>query len=210
MSVANRILDEVFASVDGEFDGSVPFRNSMINFGVVLFTLRKGFIAEFEANLEEWPGASPEPKTMSEFWALHPDAYAYCRKDPMEPRDALWQMIRFVSDHVGEKTAVFAGYPAPVDFAWMYCYLGACGLPDIYRWQAFDLKSYAMRHLLMPFRDTVKKQMPEHWFEWAKTRNWGLPHTGLSDARLQASIMIAAMCEAHAIPNPLLTEANAA
>ena len=47
----DKILDEVFFSVDGEFDGTHPPKHSMLAVGAVAFTLRDGIIDEWTRNI---------------------------------------------------------------------------------------------------------------------------------------------------------------
>lgn len=192
-----RIAKEVFFSVDCEFDGPCPPMNSMLSFGAVAFSLNKGFIGEYSANLELLEGAKPDPDT-EKFWAEFPEQYAATRTDLIDPRNGMWQFVRFISDIVGEGVPVLATYPT-VDLVPIYWYFHRFLGFNPFKWSSFDFKTYAMAMLKLPFKDTLKTYMPPRWFPLVEGTN----HLAIDDARAQATLMINAMCEHLALPNPL-------
>jgi hypothetical protein len=67
--------EPIFIVTDGEFDGPIPGRNSMLSFASVAVTPAGEQLGEFEATLETLEGSQPEPETMA-FWETAPAAYA--------------------------------------------------------------------------------------------------------------------------------------
>ena len=197
----NKVLDEVYFSVDGEFDGPHPPRHSLLSFGAVAFTLRKGILGEFEVNLETLPGATMHPRTKTEFWDRFPDMYEATRQDTKSPPEAMEMFRDFYKEHAKDRSGVLIEYPGPSDFFWIYWYfmefLGEC--PFGHSGQ-LGMKSYAAAALKQPLRHSTKRNMPKRWFASK------LPHTHLAidDAREQAHLAIRMMCEHLEVPLPRL------
>lgn len=186
----DKLLDEVFVSGDVETNGPIPGPHSMWSVGLVAFTLRNGIFHEWEANLLDLPGSADHPKTMEEFWAKEPVAFAACRKDPQLPAEAMQSMKGWCEKISPNKLPVFAAYPAGFDFTFIYWYsvyfLGECP----FGFQAFDMKTYMAASRRVPFRHATKRHMPKRWFEGNKH-----PHIALDDAREQAVLCLAMMRE---------------
>lgn len=174
---------EVYVSTDIETDGPLPSQNSMLSFGSAAFTLQKGLIGTFSANLKEMVGCFPDPRTKAEFWDKNPEAWAACRTDPRDPREAMTAYVAWVRGLPG--TPVFVGYPATFDFLFMYFYMGTYGLESPFSFAALDIKSYAMAVLKKSFRDTTKKSMPKSWFSKAKHT-----HVAIDDAVEQGELFM--------------------
>lgn len=197
-----RILNEVYFSVDCEMDGPLPGVNSLLSLGCVAFTLADGFIGEFTVNLDRLPDGVQDPETM-EFWARYPAEYALTRIDTQAPRDAMYQFALFTAQTARHRSPIFAAYPAPIDFAFAYWnlvrFLGADFNP--FKWVAWDFKSYAMAVLKQPFNDTTSSSMPAHWSKYVDPND--RIHIALPDARRQACQFIACMTEHLGVPNPM-------
>lgn len=172
--------DEIYVSTDVEADGPIPGPHSMLSFGSAAF-LRDGTLhATFSANLVELPGATADPDTKA-FWDRNPEAWAACRKDPIAPEIAVRQYVDWLSRLPGKP--VFVGYPASYDFLFVYWYLIKFAGKSPFSFSALDIKSYAMAVLKLPYRASVKRNMPARWFPEA-------PHThvALDDAIEQGAL----------------------
>jgi hypothetical protein len=75
------------------------------------------------------------------------------------------------------------GYPASYDFMFVYWYLIRFTGKSPFSHSALDIKSYAMAVLKLPYRESVKRNMPARWFPEA-------PHThvALDDAIEQGAL----------------------
>lgn len=155
-------MAEVYVSTDVESDGPIPGPNSMLSIGSAAFTLDGGLIGTFSANLLELPGSAPDPVTKAEFWDKNPEAWAACRKDPRDPREAMADYVAWVEALPGRP--VFVGYPATYDFMFVYWYIIRHGLRSPFSFSALDIKSYSMAVLKLPFRESTKRNFPRRWF----------------------------------------------
>lgn len=162
MSVLEHLHSEVYVSVDIETDGPLPFRNSMLSFGAAAFLPGKGLVSTFSANLVEFPGAKCDPKTMEEFWQKNPAAWTECRTNVRDPAVVMPEFVKWVEGLPGKP--VFVGYPATFDFLFMYPYMLVFAGRSPFSFSALDIKTYAMRALGKPFRQSTKKNMPKSWF----------------------------------------------
>ena len=172
--------NEVYVSTDIESDGPIPGPNSMLSFGSAAFLPDGRRHSTFSVNLVELPGASPDPDTKA-FWDKNPEAWAACRKEPVDPAIAMSQYVEWLNGLPGRP--VFVGYPAGYDFLFIYWYLIRFAGKSPFSFSALDIKSYAMAMLKLPYRDSVKRNMPSRWFSKA-------PHThvALDDAIEQGEL----------------------
>lgn len=188
----DRILDEVFFSVDGEFDGPFPPKHSMLAIGAVAFTLRRGVFDEFSANIKPLPGATMHPRVKEEFWDQQPEAYAATLVDQIEPLEAMLRFNEFYHRHAKAREGVFLEYPGAIDYFWCHWYfMNFLGEDPFGHSGQFGVKTYVSAALKRPLRHSTKKNMPKRWFASK------LPHTHIAveDAHQQAHIAIRMMCE---------------
>lgn len=172
---------EVYVSTDVEADGPIPGRHSMLSFGSFAFTVdvKTGEIKElgrFERNLHQLAEAKPDERTMSEFWAKEPEAWAACRQNLVTPEEAMKDYVAWLKALPSKP--VFVGYPAGFDWTFVYWYLIAFAGESPFGFQALDAKSYASAILKRNFRKTVKSSMPDSWFKDAKEHT----HVAIDDA----------------------------
>jgi DNA polymerase III alpha subunit (gram-positive type) len=179
---------EVFVSVDVETDGPLPGPNSMLSFGAAAFSEDEGPVGTFEANLHTLPEASANPDT-ARWWLTQPEAWAACRRDPRDPVEAMKAFVSWVKALPGKP--VFVAYPAGFDFLFMYTYMLRFAGESPFSFSALDIKSYASAVLGLPFRETVKKNMPKGWFPKHKHN-----HIALDDATEQGLLFLAIRREA--------------
>jgi hypothetical protein len=171
---------EVYVSTDVEADGPIPGPNSMLSFASAAYLADKTLLDTFTANLEQLPGASPDPGTMA-WWEQHPAAWRACRTDLRDPAEAMVGYVAWVEALPGRP--VFVGYPAAYDFLFVYWYLMRFAGRSPFAHSALDLKTFAMALLGTGYRDTTKRRMPREWFD-------DLPHThvALDDAVEQGAL----------------------
>lgn len=179
---------EVYVSTDIEADGPIPFRNSMLSFGSAAFTLKDGLISTYSANLELYPGASPDPKTMTEFWDKNPEAWAACRKDTRDPVIVMPEYVKWVKGLPG--SPVFVGYPVTFDMQFMYAYMIDIVGESPFSFSGLDVKTYAMALMKKPYRKSTKRNMPSRWFS-----KHSHTHVALSDATEQGYLFMSMLKE---------------
>jgi hypothetical protein len=146
----------------------------MLSFASAAFLADKTMVGTFSANLELLPGAAGDPKTMK-WWAENQAAWDASRIDLRTPADAMVEYLKWVQSLPGRP--VFVAYPAGFDFMFVYWYLIRFAGQSPFSFSALDVKSYAMAMLRLPYRDSVKRNMPKAWFD-------DVPHThvALDDA----------------------------
>lgn len=179
---------DIFISTDVEADGKVPTRNSMLSFGSAAYDINKNLLGTFSVNLEEFPGASPDPLTMSEFWNKNPDnsaAYAETRKNLKNPKIAMQEYKQWI-ESLGSNY-VFVGYPAPYDFMWIsFYFLYFLGESPFNHSRCLDAKSFAMATLKKEkLSYATKRNMPRNWFDNIKHT-----HVAVDDAVEQGALFI--------------------
>ena len=180
-------MKEIYVSTDVEADGPIPGPHSMLSFASAAYTAEKELVGTFSANLETLPGASGHPTTMA-WWETQKEAWEKCRVDLQEPEKAMNDYAAWLKSLPGKP--VFVAYPAGFDFMFVNWYLHKFVGSSPFTFIALDIKSYAMAMLKTPFRDTVKNNMPKHWFD-------EFPHThvALDDAIEQGALFCNMLAE---------------
>jgi hypothetical protein len=173
-------MSEAYVSTDVETDGPVPGVNSMLSFGSAAYRADKTLISTFTANLETLPSAVADPKTMA-WWETQPEAWLACRQDLQPPEAAMKKYLEWLKRLPA--SPVFVGYPAAFDFMFISWYLYRFTGQNPFSHSALDIKTYVMAMLKKDYRDSVKKNMPDRWFD-------DLPHThkALDDAIEQGAL----------------------
>jgi hypothetical protein len=110
----------VYVVTDGEYDGPVPGKHSMLSFASVAVTAAGDFIGEFEAVLEPLPGAVRDLRTM-EFWQSEPKAFAAATANPQPPSLVMPRFVEWVRGLPGQP--VFVSHPLALDGLWFDFYL---------------------------------------------------------------------------------------
>jgi hypothetical protein len=182
-------MPEIYVSTDVETDGPIPGPHSMLSFASAAYRPDKTLVATFSRNLETLPGASGHPDTMS-WWQTQPEAWAECRRDPQDPAAAMPDYVTWLKQLPGPP--VFVAYPAGFDFLFVYWYLIRFAGESPFSFSALDVKTYAMAVLRQDYRQSVKRNMPPHWFD-------PLPHThkALDDAIEQGALFCNMLMENH-------------
>ena len=174
---------EIYVSTDVEADGPIPGPHSMLSFGSAAFSADSILVSTFSANLETLPEAEGHPATM-EWWHKNPVAWQACRQDPRPPSEVMQQYLSWLKALPGRP--VFVGYPAAYDFLFVYWYLIRFAGESPFSHSALDIKTYAMALLGLPYRDSVKRNMPREWFPKARHT-----HVALDDAIEQGQLFCA-------------------
>jgi hypothetical protein len=153
--------NEIYVSTDIEADGPIPGLYSMLSIGSAAYKVDGRLLGTFSANLATLPGATEHPEHRK-FWSDHPDAWEVARKDPRDPSIVMPEYVEWIKALPG--IPVFVGFPAAYDFSFVAWYLhkftGEC--PFFH--SALDMKTLAMSLLGLPFRESVKRNMPKRWF----------------------------------------------
>jgi hypothetical protein len=167
-------MAEIYVSTDIEADGPIPGPNSMLSFASAAFKADGTLVSTFSANLETLPDATAHPATM-EWWSRNPEAWQKCREGTRPASVVMPEYLAWLKGLPGKP--VFVGYPAAYDFLFVYWYLIHFAGESPFSHSALDIKTYAMALLGLPYRDSVKRNMPRDWFPEA-------PHThvALDDA----------------------------
>lgn len=183
---------EIFVSTDVESDGPIPGPHSMLSFGSVAFDEDGQEVGAFTRNLELLPGAVPHPDTMA-WWHTQPDAWAACRRDLVEPGEAMHAYAAWVDALPGKP--VFVAYPAGFDFTFVHWYLHRFVGRSPFSHSALDVKTFAMCLLQTRYRDATKRHMPRRWFPPEAKHS----HVALEDAREQGLLFLAMWRESRGI-----------
>jgi hypothetical protein len=173
-------MSEIYVSTDVETDGPIPGPHSMLSFASAAYRADKTLLSTYSANLETLPGAAGDPRTL-DWWQTQPEAWAAARANARDPSVALPEYVRWLKSLPG--TPVFVAYPAGFDFLFVYWYLIRFAGESPFSFSALDVKTYAMAILKKEYRQSVKRNMPAHWFD-------ALPHThhALDDAIEQGAL----------------------
>jgi DNA polymerase III alpha subunit (gram-positive type) len=176
-------MTEIYFSTDVETDGPIPGEYSMLSFASVAMDERGKVLGYYTKNLVLLSDAKQHPDTM-EFWKQNTIAYEDMRVKQVDPLVAMTEYVTWVKSFNG--SPVFVAYPAGFDFLFMYWYMMKFALESPFSFSALDIKSYAMAKLGLPYRKSVKKNFPKHWFSDDVMHT----HNALDDAREQGIMFI--------------------
>jgi hypothetical protein len=173
-------MAEIYVSTDVETDGPIPGPHSMLSFGSAAYRADKSLLGTFSANLETLPSATGDPKTM-QWWQTQPEAWRAAREGAEPPEVVMPRYLSWLKALPGKP--VFVSYPVAFDFMFVYWYLIRFTGESPFSHSALDIKTYAMALLGTEYRESVKRNMPKHWFD-------KLPHThrALDDALEQGAL----------------------
>jgi hypothetical protein len=195
--------DALYISVDVEADGPIPGINNMWSIGAAAFDIERNLLGTFSANLLDIPGATADPKTMSEFW-LKPSnkaAYDEVMRDRRDPAEAMGEYLGFLKSFKkpdgSSKRPIFIGYPSAYDFMWSHWYLIRFTGEDPCGHQAMDLKTYASAVLGCAYADAAKGEFPRHWSDGCPRHT----HIALDDAIGQGILGINVIRENLGLPH---------
>lgn len=175
--------DQVYISIDVEADGPIPGAFSMLSLGAVSLTLERGVYGRFSRNLHPLVGAQVDPDTMR-WWHQRPAAWAKCREELWHPAPSMRDFRDWIAAQ-GSKPVCIA-YPAGFDWTFLYWYLQRYLGASPFGFTCLDIKSYASALLHLPFRDTVKRNLPPAWFSKKAKHS----HVAVEDAEEQAELWL--------------------
>ncbi|MBK9384016.1 MAG: 3'-5' exoribonuclease [Planctomycetes bacterium] len=178
---------ETYVSVDIEADGPVPGLHSLLSIGAAAYRASGRLLGTFAVNLEPLPGATAHPRTVA-WWQEQPEAWAACREDLVAPELAMARFAAWVAELPGR--AIFVGYPASFDFAFVSYYFERFGHGAPFGHAALCVQSFAMALGRSSFDRARRMCLPERWRS-------SRPHThrALDDALEQGEIFLAMLAE---------------
>ncbi len=174
MNVASKAapsyLDEIFISVDAEFDGQCPGHNSMLSIGAAACDREGYLLGQFEMNLKPIPGGVQDPLTM-EWWKRFPESYARTTCNQQDPAYVMAAFTKWIKDLPGvDSRKILICRPSGVDFTWLYYYWQMFTGHSPVGFKCLDIQSYACAVLCRPYHDSGKSNWPSSW-------DSPLPHT---------------------------------
>lgn len=175
----------LYLSIDIETDGPTPRKNSMLSIGVAGFLESGQLLGTFEANLDPFPGASPDPRTMEEFWSKFPDQYKRTREHTISPADAMHSLIEWLYTWRQEYNLVWVAYPVVFDVGFLNSYIYEF-IDNPPRIPAIDLRSFVMGKLGVQYNKTSKRHWPSSWFN----SDFQHTHCALDDAIEQGYLFV--------------------
>ena len=226
-----RIYDEVFFSVDGEFDGTHPPKHSMLQVGACAFTLREGIIGEFERSIFALPrqednfqprsrlqgrydwlrsiglptGHTMDERVWNEFWSKWPDAWAAVNTDQVVPAVAMDDFRKFY-DAMCAMMGVSERNGVLIEYPGGidYCWIHWYFMEFL----GEDPFGHSRAMSMKSYAAAVTKGPFCHATNRNLPKRWFKPkmphpHTALADARGQAHWAIRMMCEHLEIACPL-------
>lgn len=123
------------------------------------------------------------------WWGSQPEAWRACRENLQPPATVMQNYVTWLKSLPGKP--VFVGYPVTFDFMFVYWYLIKFTGHSPFSYSALDIKTFAMVMLNKPYRQSTKRNMPQHWFD-------KMPHThiALDDAIEQGALFCNMLQEA--------------
>lgn len=153
-------IKTIYVSIDIESDGPCPGLHSMLALGAYAFRTDSDWSDTFTANLYPFEGAIQDPSTM-QFWAGQPAAWEALQKERVHPRIAMQEFGAWIDELKKQGGVLAVAWPAGFDFSFVYWYshwfLGKSPLG----FTCFDIKSYAIGKLRLPYKGTGKRNLKE-------------------------------------------------
>ena len=111
----------LYASFDIESDGSIPCKNSMLSFGMVLFNAAGEEIRRYQRNIIPLPGHKQEQRCMDEFWSKHPDVCKFVNSDTVDASTFVRELEVILHEYKDYRINWIAN-PAAFDWQWLKNY----------------------------------------------------------------------------------------
>jgi hypothetical protein len=183
---------ELYVSIDVETDGPIPGEYSMLSLGSATFESSGQILDKFEINIRELPEAKKDAAT-TEWWATEPEAWQYCRQNPVEPTSAMHAYLDHLLniEKTYQKHLVCIGYPVTFDFMFVYWYLIKFTGKSPFSFSGLDIGTMAMTIMRSSYKTAEMEYMPRHWFAEDIKHN----HTPLCDAIEQGHVFCSMLKE---------------
>ena len=176
--MGEHVKPDIYVSIDIEADGPIPGLNSMLSIGAAAFYAgNRTPVSTFEVNLSPLEGASADPDTM-QWWARQsPKVWQHVTKDPLDPADALLQLVTWVRSLRG--TPIMVVFPT-FDYMWVHYYLVRFLGSSPFGIGALDIKSMAFGIIpeIPAFKEVTKRNMHKSLLEGCPPHT----HQALDDA----------------------------
>lgn len=171
---------DIYISTDIETDGFVPGLNSMLSLGSAAFLEDKTLLSTFSVNFELLEEAVANPIT-TKWWESQPAAWQACRENQINPLIAMQMYHDWLLQLPGR--IIFVGYPLVYDIRFIDYYFQRFIGENPFKFNAIDIRSYAMGMLNLSYQNAGKDHLPERWLD-------NLPHThiALDDALEQGAL----------------------
>ncbi len=114
------MVDLIYCFHDIEVDGPELGTHSMLSFACAAYDEVGNEVASMEKNLELPDKAISDPDVMN-WWASHPEAWAYIRNDPKPIKQSMLEYSDWIEGLPGG--CVFAAHPLVFDGIWIDWYL---------------------------------------------------------------------------------------
>src|SRR5437879_2557662 len=114
---------KLYASFDIEADGSCPAKNSMLSIGIVFFNGAGKEVRTYQRNIKPLPGKEQEKRCMVEFWAKHPDVWAFVTSNQVDAKVFVDELAAILADLTKDGSQVtWVAHPAAYDWQWLKNY----------------------------------------------------------------------------------------
>lgn len=182
----------IYVVTDIETDGPWPGPNSMRSFASVAVSLDGTEHGQFEAVLEELPGAAPHPKTLEWFRSI-PDMWTAATTNPESVPEVMARFVAWVKEL--PRPSMFAASPIAFDGGWIDYYLrrftnygviqGPYEEDNLFDGPGLCIRSYAAAVTGRPVAEMASSKMPSEWFGDVEHT-----HRAIDDALGYANLLI--------------------
>jgi len=179
--------EQVYVSVDCEFDGPIPGIHSMLEIGIVVMNHALEDIWESHSYLSPLPEACKDPDTHK--WLVANGVYDNWIKNKKDiepnlinPRSVFTRLNTQLATY-GIGNCILVGYPSAVEFMWLRFYFDKyCGKSWPFGYSAIDLETLAM-----PFLGDNPREFSDEILHNKWPVDLSNQHDALADAKRQAS-----------------------
>ena len=192
------IKDIVVMAFDLETSGPNFVNNGILSIGVSVQTTDMKEIASFQRNLKLESGMSFDKTCWEQFWSKQPAVYKFVTTDAVEPRVAMEELVKFITDIETKYPQCFIVCDNPsFDIAWLNAYISryTARLPINYHTSGkyrmvWDLASVQKALLGLQHKVTFSALPPKHNSVLGFNAPYAHDHTPLNDARIIANFFL--------------------
>jgi hypothetical protein len=135
-------MQKAFFSFDIEADGPSPCQNSMRSFGAVLLSEQCAVLWRREFNLVPLDGHVQDHRTMTEFWALFPEAWEHCNRNQCDPVKAFTKLATEIETLKEKYDITPVAAPAAYDWQWVNYYFQNASVDNPLGYTAFCISTF--------------------------------------------------------------------